>query len=168
MAEREPREVRRNVFDLQKAFISTLDLVQNHSLRVLIEEGGRPVAVLIPIEDYEQIPRGDNGQMLITPTGTSEVRLSRRENDVLRLVSSGMRNPEIARELSVQPKTVEFHMTNLFDKLGADNRTHLIFRAVTEGLLNPPDPEVIDRSREDTGNGKGRLIHPSRYLGIKR
>ena len=51
------------------------------------------------------------------------VKLSPRESDVLALVAKGMTNPEIAHQLGVSDNTVRFHMRNIFEKLGVNNRT---------------------------------------------
>lgn len=48
--------------------------------------------------------------------------LTRRELQVLRLVSAGMTNKEIASELSVSRRTVDRHVSNLFGKLGVGSR----------------------------------------------
>ncbi len=49
--------------------------------------------------------------------------LSPRELEVLKLVATGLTNPEIAHQLSVSENTVRFHMRNIFEKLGVNNRT---------------------------------------------
>jgi DNA-binding NarL/FixJ family response regulator len=49
--------------------------------------------------------------------------LSEREWDVLELVARGNTNPQIAETLSVSENTVKFHLQNIFQKLGASNRT---------------------------------------------
>jgi DNA-binding NarL/FixJ family response regulator len=64
----------------------------------------------------------------------ADVGLTRRERDVLQHVSSGMRNSEIAAELTVSLSTVDFHMRNLLQKLGARNRVEAVTRARTLGL----------------------------------
>ena len=51
--------------------------------------------------------------------------LSRREWEVARLVAGGESNREIADALSLSPKTVERHVTNILAKVGARNRTEL-------------------------------------------
>ena len=50
-------------------------------------------------------------------------KLSERETDVLRLVTAGRLNKQIARELGISEKTVKAHLTRVFDRLGADRRT---------------------------------------------
>ncbi len=52
--------------------------------------------------------------------------ITQRESEVLLLLCEGLRNDEIARELSVTRRTVEFHMTNIMDKLGLDSRGKVI------------------------------------------
>jgi len=60
--------------------------------------------------------------------------LTRRERDVLRLLRSGLRNAEIAEELRIGQKTVEFHVCNVLGKVGARNRTEAAERARLLGL----------------------------------
>jgi DNA-binding NarL/FixJ family response regulator len=61
--------------------------------------------------------------------------LSRREVEVLRLVSVGRTNREIARELFLSPRTVDMHVRNVLTKLGCRSRTEATRRAVELGLL---------------------------------
>jgi DNA-binding CsgD family transcriptional regulator len=48
--------------------------------------------------------------------------LTRRELEVLQLVSSGMTNRAVARALWVTSETVKFHLSNVYRKLGVSNR----------------------------------------------
>jgi len=61
--------------------------------------------------------------------------LTTRELDVLRLIRDGYRNKQIASELSISETTVNFHIKNLVDKLGANDRTHAVTIAVRRGIL---------------------------------
>jgi DNA-binding NarL/FixJ family response regulator len=61
--------------------------------------------------------------------------LSARERQVLRLVARGRSNKQIAGELVITERTVKFHMTSIFNKLGADNRAQAIAIAAERGLL---------------------------------
>jgi predicted ATPase/DNA-binding CsgD family transcriptional regulator len=61
--------------------------------------------------------------------------LSRREVEVLRLVSVGRTNREIARALFLSPRTVDMHVRNILTKLGCRSRTEATRRAVELGLL---------------------------------
>ena len=62
-------------------------------------------------------------------------RLTDRELDVLRLVTEGLRNKEIAARLAISENTVKYHLKNILEKLHADSRTAVAARALREGLL---------------------------------
>ena len=55
-------------------------------------------------------------------------QLSEREREVVALIVQGLTNKEIARVLSVSPRTVETHRANLFTKLEAESLAQLIRR----------------------------------------
>jgi DNA-binding NarL/FixJ family response regulator len=61
--------------------------------------------------------------------------LTPRELDVLRLIRDGSRNKQIADQLSIAEGTVNFHIKNLVDKLGANDRAHALTIAFRRGLL---------------------------------
>jgi DNA-binding NarL/FixJ family response regulator len=62
--------------------------------------------------------------------------LSAREHGVLRLVAAGLSNRQIAKTLSISERTVKFHVTAIFNKLGADNRAQAVAIAAERGLLS--------------------------------
>jgi DNA-binding NarL/FixJ family response regulator len=64
-----------------------------------------------------------------------EEDLTTRELDVLCLIRDGYRNKQIANELAIAETTVNFHIKNLVDKLGANDRTHAVTIALRRGLL---------------------------------
>jgi LuxR family maltose regulon positive regulatory protein len=55
--------------------------------------------------------------------------LTRRELEVLGFMAAGRRNAQIADELVVTLDTVKRHVSHIFDKLGAANRTEAVARA---------------------------------------
>jgi len=67
--------------------------------------------------------------------------LSPRERGVLRLVAAGLSNREIGHALSISERTVKFHVTALFNKLGAENRAQAVAIAAARGLL-PGQPSA--------------------------
>jgi LuxR family transcriptional regulator, maltose regulon positive regulatory protein len=69
------------------------------------------------------------GEVLIEP-------LSARELDVLRLLSDGRSNAEIARALFVEQSTVKTHLIHLYRKLDVSSRTQAMSRARELRLLD--------------------------------
>jgi DNA-binding NarL/FixJ family response regulator len=69
-------------------------------------------------------PRGVRQSPSSTPqSGRLFDRLTSRERDVLQLLSEGLTNAQIAERLVVQESTVKYHLQNIFQKLGVQNRT---------------------------------------------
>jgi two-component system nitrate/nitrite response regulator NarL len=66
-------------------------------------------------------------------------QITTRERAVLQAVARGLKNQEIADELSVSLNTVEFHMRNLLVKLGASSRADALMRAQRLGWMAPPE-----------------------------
>lgn len=69
------------------------------------------------------------------PAGKRAHGLSPREMDVLRLITSGHSDKEIAETLSISPRTVTTHVTHILNKLGANTRTEAATIAVRAGIL---------------------------------
>ncbi len=61
--------------------------------------------------------------------------LSEREVEVLRLIANGKDNAEIATELSISPKTVKNHISNILMKLQIENRIQAAVYAVRSGIV---------------------------------
>jgi len=61
--------------------------------------------------------------------------LSLRELHVLKQVAAGLSNKQIARRLGISEKTVRNHLSRVFSKLGATNRTEAVMGAVRAGLV---------------------------------
>ena len=70
------------------------------------------------------------------PQATETVRneLSEREIQVLKLIANGKDNADIARELSISPKTVKNHISNILVKLQIENRIQAAVYAVKSGI----------------------------------
>ncbi len=61
--------------------------------------------------------------------------LSAREVDVLRLVATGLTNAEVAGELFLSSRTVNWHLGSIYRKLGFHSRTEATRFAIEHGLL---------------------------------
>lgn len=62
-----------------------------------------------------------------------------KELEVLLAVASGQRNREIAQQLHLSVNTIEFHLRNIFIKLGATSRADAVARARRRGWLDTQD-----------------------------
>ena len=66
-------------------------------------------------------------------TGIDE--LTPREMDVLRLLAQGLSNRKIGERLSINERTVKYHVAAILAKLEAANRTDAVMRAIERGLI---------------------------------
>ena len=76
----------------------------------------------------------------------TELDLTAREVEVLRLIAAGWSNQQIAETLFISRKTASVHASHIFDKLGASNRVEaaaIAHRLGLDGGPSPPNPDVI-------------------------
>lgn len=89
---------------------------------------------------------------VVNPEGLS--LLSKREEEVMRLVAEGLGNREISELLVLSEHTVKNYLFRIFDKLGISNRVELVLYAVT----NPRESERAPSQNEKplaTAAGRG-------------
>ncbi|MHB8960738.1 MAG: response regulator transcription factor [Candidatus Limnocylindrales bacterium] len=136
------------------------------SLSDAVEDAPRPAVVVLTAFDYPQyaeaalrlgasafvlksapigellgaIRRAAAGGLTFSKRPGSAVSLTRRELEVIRLVSEGRSNDEIATALGMGPKTVETHLRKVFERHDIASRTELAARAIREGWLELPLP----------------------------
>lgn len=67
--------------------------------------------------------------------GSPKEKLTPREQEVLRLVSGGLGNKEIAERLSISEHTVKFHISSVLGKLGSASRTEAVSQGIKQGLI---------------------------------
>ena len=60
--------------------------------------------------------------------------LTQRELEVLQLLATGRTNAEISAALTISERTVKFHVSNIFAKRGASDRTQAVIQALKRGL----------------------------------
>lgn len=75
------------------------------------------------------------GVRALAPRPTIET-LTPREQQVLQRLAGGMSNKEIATALEISEHTAKFHVNAVMQKLGVQNRTEAVVRAVRAGLLS--------------------------------
>jgi two-component system sensor histidine kinase TtrS len=89
--------------------------------------GGVPVMIAMLI--YWRSRQAAPVQGGATEATSADVRLTPREREILHLVGDGMTTKEIARDLGISPKTVEFHRSHLMRKFEASNMAELVRKA---------------------------------------
>ncbi|MEA5576707.1 response regulator transcription factor [Anabaena sp. UHCC 0451] len=62
-------------------------------------------------------------------------KLTKRQEEVLALLSVGLTNEAIAQKLKISPSTIRHHVTQILNKLGVENRTEAATTAVRVGCL---------------------------------
>jgi DNA-binding NarL/FixJ family response regulator len=65
--------------------------------------------------------------------------LTDRELEVLRAAAQGLTNYDIAQQLTVSVRTVEAHLTHVYNKLGVSSRTEAVVHAMRQGWIPPED-----------------------------
>jgi DNA-binding NarL/FixJ family response regulator len=93
-------------------------------------DGESQVSPRITAELLHQVRRAPPPRAL-----PGEPRLAQRELDVLRLISDGKGNPEIAEELQISEQTVKTYVSSLLAKLQVQNRIQAAVYAVRRGLI---------------------------------
>ncbi|WP_246209907.1 response regulator [Nocardioides piscis] len=83
------------------------------------------------IDEFKQMSKPDKQQ------GT-QLKLTDRELEVLRLVAKGLNNREVAKELFISENTVKNHVRNILEKLQLHSRMEAVMYAMKEKLLDLP------------------------------
>ena len=78
--------------------------------------------------------------------GATGTRLTAREIEILAEVAHGSSMREIARALSISPKTVDGHLQRIYPKIGVSTRSGATLYAMEHGLLRPPGPQEGENS----------------------
>ncbi len=82
-----------------------------------------PIVFLSRAKANDAVPKPAPAKTEPLPPSLDNIELSRREWEILRLVSSGDTNKGIATKLGISEHTVRNHISNIFHKLGVKNRT---------------------------------------------
>ncbi|MEO7206648.1 MAG: LuxR C-terminal-related transcriptional regulator [Steroidobacteraceae bacterium] len=98
-----------------------IETEQREALEILERLGAAPAALALRkrmrAEGVRAVPRGSR-----VSTRSNRLGLTRREAEILTLVSQGMRNSAIAKRLFVSTRTVDRHVSAILSKLGVQSR----------------------------------------------
>ena len=76
-----------------------------------------------------------------TSTNVMVEDLTQREVELIPLVEKGFSNAAIAETLMISPNTVKYHLKNIFQKMGAQNRAEAVAIAIRWGVLQSNLPQ---------------------------
>jgi DNA-binding NarL/FixJ family response regulator len=145
------RQIRQQAPDTAVLILSAHD--DDHYVRALLEAGASGYLLKTVHEDelVDAVRRVHAGETVLhpaiarkvgrllggkSPSQVDSVHLTAKELEVLRLVSRGRRNKEIARELAMSVRTVEGHLDAIFNRLGVTSRTEAAMHAASQGWLS--------------------------------
>ena len=99
-------------------------------------------------------------------------QFSEREKDVIKLLLQGKSNKQIALELGISNRTVEFHLGNIYSKLGVTSRTETFLKLseshLWESTGNPASDIQVKSTVEQVGDSTENGIKPiSRRIAMK-
>ena len=117
LASRPSAVLRRNCSQRQLAAA-----VQAASAGLIVLEPDTMQGLLRPPLDTIELEPGDE-------------ELTPRETEVLRMMTAGLSNREIASSLGISEHTVKFHITSIFGELGTSSRTQAVTEGIRRGLV---------------------------------
>lgn len=104
--------------------------LESGQFRSMLEAVGRGEAAITPATAARVLRRFVRTDV----NGSADSQLTERETEVLRLVTAGLRNREIAAKLAISENTVKYHIRNILERLHAKSRTELAGRAARDDL----------------------------------
>jgi DNA-binding NarL/FixJ family response regulator len=84
---------------------------------------------------HQQASRYGGLEIIVTFLIEDPIELTEREMEVIQLLVEGLTNKEIAAMLGVRPRTVKFHLDNVYSKLGVTTRTEAAIYALRHGWI---------------------------------
>jgi DNA-binding NarL/FixJ family response regulator len=116
------------VLEALKLGVAGIVLKESAPLQILdcirrVAAGGQWIDQVISSRTLDNVLRRQSGAMKVAAI------LTAREIEVVRMVARGLRNKEIADQLSITEGTVKAHLRTIFEKVGVDSRAKLIVYA---------------------------------------
>jgi DNA-binding CsgD family transcriptional regulator len=99
---------------------------------------------LVTFEGLQAEPWAARAQALLGPPAADDaVVLTRQERQVAAIVGTGHTNREAADQLFVSPRTIDFHLRNIYKKVGIRSRTELAVWLANQEA-DPTDAEGVE------------------------
>lgn len=112
-------------------------------LRLSLEDAALEAEVRLALSGHEAfellgpVDVADPGRplLVLSDAQRKENPLTPRETEVLEAVADGFSNREIADVLGMSENTVKFHLSSIYEKLDADNRTDAVLAGIRCGVV---------------------------------
>ena len=112
--------------------------------------------------------RPNEKQAVTATVELMEPKLTRRELEILKLVSEGRSNRQVAELLWVTDQTVKFHLANVYRKLGVRSRFDAARWALEHGVLDAAAEEAVAHAGHANGNGNGDGNGKTNVISLRR
>ena len=119
-------------FSLSRVFVDAHPALADWVRRTSEEEGGQRI-------DMARTARPIPQRSTAAPRAVPSMVLTPKEREVLEYLARNLSNKEIAQAMAVGEETIKWHLKNLFGKLDAGTRKHVVRRAQLLGLLEGAD-----------------------------
>ncbi|MBF8436073.1 response regulator transcription factor [Halanaerobiaceae bacterium Z-7014] len=120
------------------AYILNISL-ENEYFRTIIDEGQEIARILAAYKSEVDLLDDDKEELINKIFAELDYKnpeiLSEREIEILKKISEGKTNKEIAENLFITLNTVKWHTSNIYSKLSVKNRTEAVKEAKKLGLL---------------------------------
>ncbi|NMF98874.1 LuxR C-terminal-related transcriptional regulator [Aromatoleum toluolicum] len=129
-----------HTYGLARVFVDAHPAIADWARSLSVDEAGYPepgrsIAVARVLRPATSTPPRDAAG----PRAIPSMVLTPKEREVLELLARNLSNKEVAQAMGVGEETVKWHLKNLFGKLDAANRKHVVRRAQLLGLLEGVD-----------------------------
>lgn len=98
-----------------------------------------------------------------------QIQFSEREKEVIRLLLQGKGNKQIALDLGISRRTAEYHLRNIYAKLGVRSRAEAILKLAESGLWKSagglPVRSTVEMNGDSTKNGPHPIL---RRISVKK
>ena len=141
-------DTRTIVLSMQSADAYVIEALKNGAAGYVLKETGPSELVnavrevthgnqYLSVKISERLQVGGR-KILDTPSDAYET-LTTREREILQMTAEGRTSQEVGDKLTISPRTVEVHRSNLMNKLGLHNQTELIRFAIKRGIISMDD-----------------------------
>lgn len=141
-------DTRTIVLSMQSADAYVIEALKNGAAGYVLKETGPSELVnavrevtrgnqYLSIKISERL-QGSGRKIMDTPSDAYET-LTTREREIFQMTAEGRTSQEIGDKLTISPRTVEVHRSNLMTKLGLRNQTDLIRFAIKRGIISMDD-----------------------------